>query len=60
MRLVREFLEEQGCPLTDLIMTMLDIILRLNSCRTEFSDQLWRQICGFPTGVACGAEVADI
>jgi hypothetical protein len=58
--LVRRHLVKHGCQITDLIIDMLTIVLKVNFCRTDIDDQLWHQTVGFPTGVACGAEVADV
>ena len=57
---MKRHLDRNNCPITDLIIKMLEIVLSFNFCKVKGSAQLWHQTVGFPTGVACGAEVANI
>ena len=60
INLVRRFLARHGMDvsLIDLISRCLSLILTTNFC--QFLGRIHHQILGFATGVACGAEVANI
>jgi len=56
--LLEKHLHGRGCRYTSFIVAALRIILNRNYC--TFNGQTWRQHIGFATGIACGAEVANL
>ena len=56
--LIRRHLAAQKCPHTDFIIAALKVVLNFNFCR--FDGRVYRQFIGFATGIACGAEVANL
>jgi hypothetical protein len=60
IELILRFLRRKQVPATfvDLIRRCLSLVLLTNFC--QFLGVIYHQILGFATGVACGAEVANI
>eukprot|EP01052_Picozoa_sp_SAG31_P054454 SAG31_NODE_14506_length_802_cov_111.297297_1_plen_195_part_01 len=56
--LLHRHLRAQSCEFTDFIIAALRVILNYNYCL--FDDQTYQQHIGFATGIACGAEVANL
>eukprot|EP01050_Picozoa_sp_SAG11_P017152 SAG11_NODE_2435_length_3365_cov_3.390386_3_plen_464_part_01 len=57
-RLVEEYLEARGCEYAAIVVALMRIILKRNYC--AFNDKIWKQHIGFATGIACGAEIANL
>ena len=56
--LLTDYLNSHGCTYTAFLMAILNTVLTENYC--YFAGYYWKQIIGFATGVACGAEVAHL
>ena len=56
--LLHEFLTEKSCKYAEFSVKLLEVILQRNYCL--FDDTVWHQHTGFATGIACGAEVANL
>eukprot|EP01052_Picozoa_sp_SAG31_P031756 SAG31_NODE_3402_length_4313_cov_7.421690_2_plen_597_part_00 len=56
--LLRRHLHARNCAYADWIVTALRIVLNYNFC--IFDGQTYQQWIGFATGIACGAEVANL
>eukprot|EP01050_Picozoa_sp_SAG11_P003502 SAG11_NODE_199_length_12635_cov_104.801771_5_plen_393_part_01 len=56
--LLRRHLRACGCGHVAFLIAALRIILNCNYC--TFNGRTWRQHTGFATGIACGAEVANL
>eukprot|EP01051_Picozoa_sp_SAG22_P007682 SAG22_NODE_549_length_9239_cov_7.477899_8_plen_516_part_00 len=56
--LLRRHLEANRCPYTDYLIAALRIILNQIYC--SFDGGYFKQFIGFATGIACGAEVANL
>ena len=55
---VRAYLIEEGFPMVELAIAIITLVLAENYC--IFNGRIFKQVVGFATGVAFGAEVADI
>ena len=55
---IRWYLHRKGFHRTEFVCDLIAIILAYNYC--EFDGELWRQVVGYGTGVANGAEVANL
>lgn len=58
IQLLTDYLNESGCTYTAFLMAILNVVLTENYC--YFAGYYWKQVIGFATGVACGAEVAHL
>eukprot|EP01050_Picozoa_sp_SAG11_P010692 SAG11_NODE_1086_length_5931_cov_2.593450_4_plen_526_part_00 len=56
--LLRRHLRARRCPYTDFVIAALRIILNYNYC--VFDGDVYHQYIGFATGIACGAEIANL
>ena len=56
--LLHRHLRASGCSYASFLINALKIILNYNFC--NFNGKTWRQHTGFATGIACGAEVANL
>ena len=57
-QLLHRHLQAQRCPYAAFLVASLRIILNYNYC--NFDNSTWHQHIGFATGIACGAEVANM
>jgi len=58
LQTLRAYLSALDFEFTELVLQLLEIILTMNYC--EFNGRIYLQTVGFATGVACGAEVANL